>query len=523
MSFKVLLIYPNQRGMNMLPPAIGLLSSILKEDGNDVELFDTTYYEMLDESEDSEVDSDHIKTEKLMARPYEMPNEVTLKTTNVFNDFKKSVESFGPDLLAVSCTEDMFELSIALLKTVRMYKIPTIMGGVFATFAPDLALSFDEIDIVCKGEGDDALRTLCRRMRTGKRYDDISNLWIKNKDGTIKTNSTMMIDMDANPLIDMSIFEEARFYRPMGGKVYRMFPVETFRGCPYKCAFCNSPSQEVMYREETGESYIRRKSFENMRRELLFYKEEMGAEYLYFWADTFFTWKRGEFEQFAEMYQDIGLPFWCQTRIETVKEEKMNLLRDIGCARISFGIEHGNEKFRRKWIARPVSDELMLNNFKIVEESGIPFSVNNILGFPHETRELAFDTIEFNRKVNSDDRNAYAFTPFHGTPLRQECEKLGYLKYEDISKSLVARIDENPLDMPLFPRSEVGKIVKTFNMYVKFPKLRWPEIKLAEEETPEGNRLYNELKDEFVDLFFNEKDEDFEAAALEKTVKYPMN
>ena len=523
MSFKVLLIYPNQRGMNMLPPAIGLLSSILKEDGNDVKLFDTTYYERLDESEDSEVDSDQIKTEKLMARPYEMPNEVTLKTTNVFEDFKKKVESFSPDLIAVSCTEDMFELSIALLKKVRMYKIPTIMGGVFATFAPDLALSFDEIDIVCKGEGEDALRTLCRRMRMGKRYDDISNLWIKNKDGTIKTNSTMMIDMDANPLIDMSIFEEARFYRPMGGKVYRMFPVETFRGCPYKCAFCNSPSQEVMYREETGESYIRRKSFENMRRELLFYKEEMGAEYLYFWADTFFTWKKNEFEQFAEIYQDIGLPFWCQTRIETVKKEKMKILRDIGCARISFGIEHGNEKFRRKWIARPVSDELMLKNFAIVKDSGIPFSVNNILGFPHETRELAFDTIEFNRKVDSNDRNAYAFTPFHGTPLRKECERLGLLKYEDISKSIVARIDENPLDMPQFPRSEVNKIIKTFNMYVKFPKSRWPEIKMAEEETPEANRIYNNLRDEFIELYFNEKDEDFETAAMEQQVKSPMS
>ena len=80
---KVLLIYPNQRGMNMLPPAIGLLSSILKEDGNIVELFDTTYYEKLDESESAEVDSDYLKTEKLMARPYKMPNEITLKTTNV--------------------------------------------------------------------------------------------------------------------------------------------------------------------------------------------------------------------------------------------------------------------------------------------------------------------------------------------------------------------------------------------------------------------------------------------------------
>ena len=137
------------------------------------------------------------------------------------------------------------------------------------------------------------------------------------------------------------------------------------------------------------------------------------------------------------MYQDIGLPFWCQTRIETVREDKMKLLRDIGCARISFGIEHGNEMFRRKWIERPVSNELMLKNFAIVEDSGIPFSVNNILGFPHETRELAFDTIEFNRKINAHDRNAYAFTPFHGTPLRKECERLGYLKNEDISKSVV--------------------------------------------------------------------------------------
>ncbi|SVE16169.1 uncharacterized protein METZ01_LOCUS469023, partial [marine metagenome] len=247
-------------------------------DGNTVELFDTTYYEKLDEFGDTEVDSDNIKTEKLMARPYEMPNEITLKTTNVLDDFKKKIEFYGPDLLAMSCTEDMFELGILLLKQVRKYRIPTILGGVFATFAPNLALSYNEIDIVCKGEGEDSLRSLCRRMRTGKRYDDIPNLWIKNKDGSIKTNPTKMVNMDANPLIDMSIFEEARFYRPMGGKVYRMFPVETFRGCPYKCSFCNSPSQETMYREETGESYIRRKSFENMRKELLFYKEEMGAQ-----------------------------------------------------------------------------------------------------------------------------------------------------------------------------------------------------------------------------------------------------
>jgi len=522
-SIKVLFVYPNMRGMNMLPPAIGLLSAILKDRGHQVELFDTTYYESLDDDRTKEVDSDRVKTDKLMARPYEMPKEITLKTSNVFDDFKDKVESFGPDLIAMSCTEDMFLLGIQLLKRVRHHKVLTILGGVFATFAPDLALRYPEIDIVCKGEGEDALATLCDRLGRGNTYDDIPNLWVKQKDGNIKMNPTQMVDMDVNPLIDMSIFEEARFYRPMGGKVYRMFPVETFRGCPYKCAFCNSPSQEVMYRKETGQSYIRRKSFENMRRELLFYKEEMKAEYLYFWADTFFTWKKGEFEEFAEMYKDIGLPFWCQTRIETVSEERLKLLKEIGGARISFGVEHGNETYRRNWLQRPVSNDLMIKNFKIVKDSGIPFSVNNILGFPHETEELAFDTIRFNKHVDADDRNAYAFTPFHGTPLRHECEQLGYLKYEDISRSLVIGIDKSPLNMPQFPRERVKAIVKTFNMYVKFPESRWPDIKKAEADTPEGNKIYEQLKEEFVARFWDAKSQNFEAAALEKTAKSPMN
>jgi anaerobic magnesium-protoporphyrin IX monomethyl ester cyclase len=270
MSLRVLFLYPNLRGMNMLPPAIGLLSAILKREGHTVRLFDTTYYQTVDDEDGSEVDSDRVKTEKLMARPYKMPNEITLKKTDVYDDFRAEVESFGPDLIAMSCTEDMFLLGIRLLQQIRRKKILTIVGGVFATFAPDLVLRYPEIDIVCRGEGEDALIALCQRLRNGEPFLDIPNLWVKDNEGNISTNPTKLVDMDANPLIDMSIFEEARFYRPMGGKVYRMFPVETFRGCPYKCAFCNSPSQEAMYREETGRSFTRRKSFENIRRELLF-------------------------------------------------------------------------------------------------------------------------------------------------------------------------------------------------------------------------------------------------------------
>ena len=46
---KILLVYPNFYGMNMLPPAIGLFTAILKREGYDVRLFDTTIYENLTE------------------------------------------------------------------------------------------------------------------------------------------------------------------------------------------------------------------------------------------------------------------------------------------------------------------------------------------------------------------------------------------------------------------------------------------------------------------------------------------
>ena len=370
MSIKVLFVYPNYRGMNMLPPAIGLMSAILKNNGHTVRLFDTTYYENID---GSNIDSDASKTERLMARPFNMPKEkVTLMTTDVYEDFEKEVNSFQPELLALSATEDMFPLGIKLLKRVQEYNILTIAGGVFATFAPELVLSYPEVDIVCRGEGEETIRLLCERLSKGKHYNDLPNLFIKNKDGSIRRNPLQMIDMDNNPLIDMSLFEEARYYRPMGGKVWRMFPVETHRGCPFKCNYCNSPVQRSMYKEETGNSFLRRKSFQNIRKELLYYKNVMKAEYLYFWADTFFSWTSREFDEFCEIYEDIRLPFWCQTRPETVEIKKFKKLKDIGCARIAFGLEHGNEEFRRKKLNRRVSNKVIIENLRIVNNVGIP-------------------------------------------------------------------------------------------------------------------------------------------------------
>ena len=40
------------------------------------------------------------------------------------------------------------------------------------------------------------------------------------------------------------------------------------------------------------------------------------------------SWKRDDFYKFCEIYKDIKLPFWIQTRPETVKEDLFKMLKE---------------------------------------------------------------------------------------------------------------------------------------------------------------------------------------------------
>lgn len=237
-----------------------------------------------------------------------------------------------------------------------------------------------------------------------------------------------------------------------------------------------------------------------MHAELKYFVDNHNMEYAYFWADTFLAMSNREFDEFCEMYQDIKLPFWMQTRPETLNDDKVKKLADVGLNRISFGVEHGNEEFRKKYLARSFKNKDIIEKLKIPHHYGVEFSVNNITGFPHETRELAMDTIELNRHIKSDNQNLYAFVPFHGTPLRKICEDLGYVKHEDITRCLT---DKPMLDQPQYSAEEVAGLQRCFVLYVGMPKSRWKDIAKAEKDTPEGNRLFAELKEEFKRDYMN--------------------
>ncbi len=494
-NFKVLLVYPNYSMVNLLPTNIGILTACLKQNGFTVDLFDTTFYRT------SERTLDEIRVENLQVRKFNLEEAgVRFKTTNYVDDFKKKVAAFKPDLIGVTTVEDTWPQGKKLIEAVRDYPAPVIVGGVFPSLAPECVIEHPDVDMICVGEGEYALIEVATRLMNNEDCSTIQNLWVK-KDGEIRKNPMRPpISMDEVPFGDFDLFEVERFYRPMQGKVVRMAPIETDRGCPYKCRFCEAPSLVGLYREQTGQYYFRRKSWTKVREEIDLYRRKYNAEYIYFNAETFLAMSEEEFKEFIRVYENVRLPFWMQTRIETITESRVKELERVNCNRISFGLEHGNEEFRKKIVGKGFANSQIVSVFQIMDQYSIPITINNILGFPGETRDLVFDTIELNRQLGTDSVNAYVFTPYRGTAMYNDAVTKGYVDPDAETNSIITG---SILDMPTISKDEILGLVRTFSLYVKFPKEEWPDIRKAEKFTPEGNRKFEELSARYYERFFD--------------------
>ena len=494
-NFKVLLVYPNYSMVNLLPTNIGILTACLRQNGFIVDLFDTTFYRTAEKT------LDEIRVENLQVRNFDLSEfGVHFKTTDIVEDFRAKVEEFEPNLIAVTSVEDTWPQAKSLIDSVSEYPIPVIAGGVFPSLVPEIPIADPNVDMICRGEGEHVIIEVATKLMNGEDHSKIANLWVKKDGEIIKNPMRPPVSMDDVPFGDFSLFEEERFFRPMQGKIVRMLPIETDRGCPYTCRFCEAPSLVELYKQNTGQMYFRRKKWSIVKQELELYREKYNAEYIYFNAETFLAMSRAEFDNFIEMYDDIRLPFWMQTRVETISEHHIQALEKVGCNRISIGLEHGNKEFRKRIVGKGFTNKNITDLFEILDRYSVPITVNNIMGFPDETRELIFDSIELNRQIGTDSVNAYIFQPYRGSAMFDDAISRGYIEADSPTNSPILG---SVLTMPTITQEELLGLVRTFSLYVKFPKEEWPDIAIAEKFTPEGDAMFAKLSEKYYERFFD--------------------
>ena len=374
--------------------------------------------------------------------------------------------------------------------------------------APDYVISYEHAKCIGRGEGEVTIVEFCEAVRNGMDPIDIAGTWAKDEAGNIIKNPNRPLVNINDVLPYFSFFDDRRFLRPLEDKIWKTIPIETYRGCPYTCAFCNSPAQVVIAKQNEQGNFLRRKGMDTLRREINAMCENLDADFFYINDDAFLSRPKAEAKAFADMYGDFGLPFWFQTRFEDVDAEKLEWMSDAGCHRISFGLEHGNEKYRREKLFRNISNSKILDLATIVTESGIPYTLNNIVGFPYETRDLLFESVALNREIKTfDSLSVNIFVPYRGTALRELAIKEGWLSPEAQTTSVIG---ESVLKMPppYLSAKEIYSLQRVFSLYVRFSESRYPEIKRAESGGDEGDVLFKALSEEFYRMVYGKDEAD---------------
>jgi len=503
-DFRVLLVYPNLSMMLTPASSVGIFTRILKNLGYTIEFFDCTPYDHKLEFLGEPLTVTRA-TKLLNSRTFDAAALFGDRKTDLVGDFSKILDTFEPHAVIFSTlVEDTWPQQRDLLDVIQHYpQISHVVGGVFTMMAPEIAIDYPSIQCIGTGEGEEVVEEFCEAVRAGvHRPTNIKGTWARTPEGTIIKNPSRPL-VDINKIIpDYSLFESRRFLRPLGAKIWKAVSLETYRGCPYTCTFCNSPSKNLIAKEAGQGNYLRRKSMKTLRQEIQGMVDELQAEFLYINDDAFMARPREELFAIAEVFKEFKLPFWFQTRFEDIDHETLTALKNAGCYRISFGLEHGNEKFRKERLLRNISNEKILNKAKVVTEVGIPYTLNNIVGFPYETRDLLFETIDFNRQIQTwDSLSVNTFVPYHGTTLRKMAIKEGWLNPERQTTSVIS---ESILEMPPphLNSKEILGLVKTFPLYARMPKERYPEIQRSEIDDEEGNQIFKKLSAQWYEMTY---------------------
>lgn len=456
---KVLFVYPNKEGYGGIPNGLALLSACVKDYGFETKCFDTTFLNPLPETllnREKHGGMIHVEYENYWGRKDNESN------VDVCDFFLNTIKDFGPDLIAVTTTDVNYKFIVSLLNKVRdKINVPIIAGGITVTLNPEMVINEDCFDIICIGEGEDALVELCIAIISNRDYSNIQNLWVK-KDGIIVKNQLRFFkSLNLLPYQDWSIFDKRHYFKPYCGKFYRTGFFELSRGCCYSCTFCcNSKLREVF--KDCGK-YIRTRSVERTVNEIKVLKYLYDLELVFFIDDNFLMMPSGRVENFCIQYRhEVGLPFYVQTRPETITDRNVKALKEGGVSTIAIGIENGNEEYRTKYLNRKMGNDVIKRAFEIIHGYDIRTTANIIFGMPFETEEMMQETIKLMQEIKPESYSINYYAPYRGTKMREVA-----IERRIIPEDHIVENSNVCLDIPGFSKDKITHYFENFFEYLK--------------------------------------------------------
>jgi len=341
--------------------------------------------------------------------------------------FESRISQISSDVIGLTSTTLLYNSAKELLTIAKQIhpKAITLMGGSHVSFWDQNALrECPALDIVVRREGETTFIELLQKIQNKKPLNDVLGITYRASDGAIVRNEDRpyIHDLDSLPFPAYHLLPLGAFHRM--GKI--IFPLTTSRGCVQWCDFCSTVRM-------FGRAY-RMRSPKKVVDEMEMLHHKYGESQFTFYDDAF-TVNRDHVLKLCQEIKARNLKVnWdCETRVDMVDKELLTVMRDAGCITVWFGVESGSEKILGK-MNKKIKLEETRQAFKIAQKVGLMTIASAVIGFPGETEETAWETINFINSLDPDDIGFYVATPYPGTPMYEEVTKNGWLRVTDFDR-----------------------------------------------------------------------------------------
>ncbi|NIP97237.1 MAG: B12-binding domain-containing radical SAM protein [Akkermansiaceae bacterium] len=311
------------------------------------------------------------------------------------------------DAVALSTLSATSKEAFRLAARFRESGVPTILGGLHATLAPEECRK--HVDCLIIGEGEPVWPEVVCDLQKGR----LKPVYDARARGPF--------DFREAPLPRFDLLDPDRYPR---------FTVQSQRGCPYACEFC-AASMRLSPK-------FRTKPVDKVLREIRTLKELYRRPFIEFADDNTFA-DKNHGRALMRGLAGEGIRWFTETDVSVADDkELLAMMRDAGCYQVLIGLESPNfssldhVELKSNWKARRT--DRYLRAVETIQKHGITVNGCFVMGFDGDGPEC-FDTVfEFVEKSGLYDVQITYLTPFPGTPLWSRLSDEGRLLSDEATE-----------------------------------------------------------------------------------------